>query len=33
VLAAVSYSNIVLTDATNGTSTTVPDVSRVFFAV
>jgi hypothetical protein len=30
VLAAVSYSNIVLTDTTNGTSTTV---SRVLFNV
>jgi len=33
VLAAVSYSNIVLTDTTNGTSVTVPETSRVFFAV
>jgi hypothetical protein len=33
VLAAVSYSNIVLTDTTNGTSTSVPNASRVFFAV
>jgi hypothetical protein len=33
VLASVSYWNIVLTDTTNGTSTPVPDVSRVFFAV
>lgn len=33
VLASVSYTNIVLTDTTNGTSTTAPDVSRTFFAV
>lgn len=33
VLAAVSYTNIVLTDTTNGTSTDVPDASRVFFDV
>jgi hypothetical protein len=33
VLAAVSYTNIVLTDTTNGVSTSVPDASRVFFAV
>ena len=33
VLAAVTYTNIVLTDTTNGTSTDVGDVSRVFFAV
>ena len=33
VLAAVSYTNIVLTDTTNGTSTTAPDVSRTFFSV
>ena len=33
VLAAVSYSNILLTDTTNGTSVSVPDTSRVFFAV
>jgi len=33
VLASVSYSNIMLTDTTNGTSTSVPDISRVFFAV
>jgi hypothetical protein len=33
VLAAVSYTNIVLTDTTNGTSTSVPNVSRTFFAV
>jgi hypothetical protein len=31
VLAAVSYTNIVLTDTTNGATTTVPDVSRTFF--
>ena len=33
VLAAVTYTNIVLTDTTNGTSTTVPDASRTFFEV
>ena len=33
VLASVSYTNIVLTDTTNGTSTTVEDVTRVFFNV
>ena len=33
VLAAVSYTNIVLTDTTNGATTTVPDVSRTFFAL
>jgi hypothetical protein len=33
VLAAVSYTNIVLTDTTNGVSTSVPDASRVFFDV
>ena len=33
VLASVTYSNIVLTDTTNGTSTSVADVSRVFFNV
>ena len=33
VLAAVSYSNIVLTDTTNGVSTSVADASRVFFDV
>ena len=33
VLASVSYTNIVLTDTTNGTSTTVEDTSRVFFNV
>ena len=33
VLAAVSYSNIELTDTTNGTSVSVPDTSRVFFNV
>ena len=33
VLAAVSYSNIVLTDTTNGTSVTVNSISRVFFDV
>jgi hypothetical protein len=30
VLASVSYSNVVLTDTTNGTSVSVADVSRVF---
>lgn len=33
VLAAVTYTNIVLTDTTNGTSTAVPDVSRTFLSV
>ena len=33
VLADVSYTNIVLTDTTNGVSTSVPDASRIFFAV
>lgn len=33
VLANVSYSNIVLTDTTNNVSTTLPDISRIFFAV
>lgn len=33
VLAAVTYTNIVLTDTTNGVSTGVPDASRVFFDV
>jgi hypothetical protein len=33
VLASVSYTNIVLTDTTNGVSTPVPDASRVFFTV
>jgi hypothetical protein len=33
VLASVTYSNIILTDTTNGTSTTVEDVTRVFFNV
>ena len=33
VLASVSYWNITLTDTTNGTSVSVPDTSRVFFAV
>ena len=33
VLASVSYSNIILTDTTNNTSTTVDDVTRVFFNV
>jgi hypothetical protein len=32
VLASVSYTNIVLTDTTNGVSTSVPDASRIFFA-
>lgn len=31
VLASVSYTNIVLTDTTNGASTSVPDASRTFF--
>jgi hypothetical protein len=33
VLASVSYSNIVLTDTTNNVSTTLPDISMIFFAV
>jgi hypothetical protein len=33
VLASVSYTNIVLTDTTNGVSTPVPDASRTFFVV
>jgi hypothetical protein len=33
VLAAVTYTNIVLTDITNGTWVSVPDVSRTFYAV
>jgi hypothetical protein len=33
VLAAVTYSNIVLTDTTNGTSVTVNSISRTFFDV
>lgn len=33
VLAGVSYSNIVLTDTTNGVSTAVPSASRTFFNV
>jgi hypothetical protein len=33
VLAAVTYTNIVLTDTTNGVSTAVPDASRIFFDV
>ena len=33
VLAAVSYTNIVLTDTTNDVSTAVPDASRTFFDV
>jgi hypothetical protein len=33
VLAAVTYTNIVLTDTTNGVSTAVPDASRIFFNV
>jgi hypothetical protein len=33
VLAAVSYTNIVLTDLTNGTSVQIEDASRVFFNV
>ncbi|TQM62688.1 hypothetical protein [Humibacillus xanthopallidus] len=33
VLASVSYWNIVLTDTTNGTTVSVPNASRVFFAV
>jgi hypothetical protein len=33
VLAAVTYTNIVLTDSSNNVSTTVPDASRTFFDV
>ena len=33
VFASVSYTNIVLTDTTNGMSTTAPDTSRTFFDV
>ncbi len=33
VLASVSYTNIVLTDTTNGVTTSVPDASRILFAV
>ncbi|GLZ28611.1 hypothetical protein Lesp02_08010 [Lentzea sp. NBRC 105346] len=33
VLAGVSYSNVVLTDTTNGVSTSVAGVSRTFFNV
>jgi hypothetical protein len=33
VLASVSYTNILLTDTTNGVSTSVPNVSRTFFNV
>ncbi len=33
VLAAVTYTNIVLTDTTNGVSTDVADASRIFFDV
>jgi hypothetical protein len=32
-LASVTYTNIVLTDTTNGSSTAVPDASRTFIAV
>jgi hypothetical protein len=33
VLASVSYTNIVLTDTTNGVTTSVPNASRIFFTV
>jgi hypothetical protein len=33
VLASVTYTNIVLTDTTNGVSTSVPDAQRTFFNV
>jgi hypothetical protein len=33
VLASVTYTNIVLTDTTNGTSTKVEDASRTFFNI
>ena len=32
VLASVTYSNIWLTDTTNGVSTSIPDTSRTFFS-
>jgi len=32
-LASISYTDLVLTDTTNGTSTNLADVSRVFFSV
>jgi hypothetical protein len=33
VLASVSYSNVVLTDTTNGVSITLADISRTFFVL
>src|SRR5688500_14869235 len=33
VFAGVSYTNVVLTDTTNGVSTSAPDASRTFFTV
>lgn len=33
VLASVAYTNIVLTDTTNGVTATLPDASRILFAV
>jgi hypothetical protein len=33
VLASVGYTNIVLTDTTNGVSTSVPDASRTFLSL
>ncbi|WP_211293727.1 hypothetical protein [Lentzea kentuckyensis] len=33
VLASVTYTNILLTDTTNGVSTSIPDTSKTFFAV
>jgi hypothetical protein len=33
VLASVSYTNVVLTDTTNGVSTSVPNAARTFFTV
>ena len=33
VLASVAYTNIVLTDTTNGVTANLPDASRIFFAV
>jgi hypothetical protein len=33
VLAALTYTDIVLTDTTNNVSTSVPDASRTFFSV
>jgi hypothetical protein len=32
-LACASYTNVVLTDTTNGVTATLPDVSRTFFNI